>query len=151
MSGTLRRGCILILISRNTEASRAKHKFAAKRNCWPRTRGVAMNPVDHVRASAGVVYPSGANDISSLTVVVTISTLVRLRRCRGTLLRVRKSVLLLPGEPVCSVVPRRPRNRWAMWDDIVVMGFKNAILVRFIQALQSSSPHWDSLVCTFDP
>ena len=31
-----------------TEASRAKHKFAVKRNCWPKTRGVAMNPVDHV-------------------------------------------------------------------------------------------------------
>jgi hypothetical protein len=29
------------------EASRAKHKFAVKRNCWPKTRGVAMNPVDH--------------------------------------------------------------------------------------------------------
>ena len=32
-----------------TEASRAKHKFAVKRNSWPKTRGVAMNPVDHVR------------------------------------------------------------------------------------------------------
>lgn len=31
-----------------TEASRAKHKFAVKRNSWPKTRGVAMNPVDHV-------------------------------------------------------------------------------------------------------
>lgn len=30
------------------EASRAKHKFAVKRNSWPKTRGVAMNPVDHV-------------------------------------------------------------------------------------------------------
>src|SRR5277367_4434748 len=30
-----------------TEASRAKHKFAVKRNSWPKTRGVAMNPVDH--------------------------------------------------------------------------------------------------------
>jgi ribosomal protein L2 len=27
-----------------TEASRAKHKFAVKRNSWPKTRGVAMNP-----------------------------------------------------------------------------------------------------------
>ena len=33
------------------EASRAKHKFAVKRNSWPKTRGVAMNPVDHVRYS----------------------------------------------------------------------------------------------------
>jgi hypothetical protein len=35
----------------NTEASRAKHKFAVKRNSWPKTRGVAMNPVDHVRGA----------------------------------------------------------------------------------------------------
>jgi len=29
------------------KAGRAFHKYKAKRNCWPRTRGVAMNPVDH--------------------------------------------------------------------------------------------------------
>nr|CAA28710.1 unnamed protein product [Schizosaccharomyces pombe] len=44
------------------KAGRAFHKYRVKRNCWPRTRGVAMNPVDH------------------LTVVVTINTLVTLYR-----------------------------------------------------------------------
>ncbi|CAA91960.2 60S ribosomal protein L2-A [Schizosaccharomyces pombe] len=29
------------------KAGRAFHKYRVKRNCWPRTRGVAMNPVDH--------------------------------------------------------------------------------------------------------
>lgn len=29
------------------KAGRAYHKFKAKRNCWPRVRGVAMNPVEH--------------------------------------------------------------------------------------------------------
>ena len=29
------------------KAGRAKHKYSAKRNCWPRVRGVAMNPVEH--------------------------------------------------------------------------------------------------------
>jgi len=29
------------------KAGRAYHKFKAKRYNWPRTRGVAMNPVDH--------------------------------------------------------------------------------------------------------
>ncbi|KAG1811202.1 ribosomal protein L2 [Suillus subaureus] len=29
------------------KAGRAYHKYKAKRNSWPRTRGVAMNPVDH--------------------------------------------------------------------------------------------------------
>lgn len=35
------------MLTTRTEASRAKHKFAVKRNSWPKTRGVAMNPVDH--------------------------------------------------------------------------------------------------------
>eukprot|EP01113_Clastostelium_recurvatum_P000204 TRINITY_DN1009_c0_g1_i1.p1 TRINITY_DN1009_c0_g1~~TRINITY_DN1009_c0_g1_i1.p1 ORF type:complete len:259 (-),score=43.73 TRINITY_DN1009_c0_g1_i1:61-837(-) len=29
------------------KAGRAHHKYKAKRNCWPKVRGVAMNPVDH--------------------------------------------------------------------------------------------------------
>lgn len=29
------------------KAGVAYHKYKAKRNCWPRVRGVAMNPVDH--------------------------------------------------------------------------------------------------------
>jgi len=29
------------------KAGRAFHKFKAKRNSWPKTRGVAMNPVEH--------------------------------------------------------------------------------------------------------
>merc|ERR1711964_153932 len=29
------------------KAGRAYHKFKAKRNSWPRVRGVAMNPVEH--------------------------------------------------------------------------------------------------------
>ncbi|XP_041534638.1 60S ribosomal protein L8-like [Microtus oregoni] len=29
------------------KAGRAYHKYKAKRNCWPRVHGVAMNPVEH--------------------------------------------------------------------------------------------------------
>jgi len=29
------------------KAGRAYHKYKVKRNCWPKTRGVAMNPVEH--------------------------------------------------------------------------------------------------------
>ena len=29
------------------KAGNAYHKYKVKRNCWPRVRGVAMNPVDH--------------------------------------------------------------------------------------------------------
>jgi large subunit ribosomal protein L8e len=29
------------------KAGRSYHKYKAKRNSWPKVRGVAMNPVDH--------------------------------------------------------------------------------------------------------
>lgn len=29
------------------KAGRAYFKYKAKRNCWPKVRGVAMNPVEH--------------------------------------------------------------------------------------------------------
>ena len=29
------------------KAGRAYYKYKAKRNCWPKVRGVAMNPVEH--------------------------------------------------------------------------------------------------------
>lgn len=45
-----------------TEASRAKHKFAVKRNSWPKTRGVAMNPVDHVSLSRPAHFYIMPND-----------------------------------------------------------------------------------------
>lgn len=31
------------------KAGRAYHKYKAKRNCWPRVRGVAMNVSEHER------------------------------------------------------------------------------------------------------
>lgn len=95
------------------KASRAKHKFAVKRNSWPKTRGVAMNPVDHVCFLYLYNCKNRISDIVffSLTVVVTTSTLVRPLPCPGTLPVVKRPVLLLPGEPVCFVVPKRPRSK----------------------------------------
>ena len=97
------------------KASRAKHKFAVKRNSWPKTRGVAMNPVDHVscgRISLRVSdISSNLSLLYSLTVVVTTSISVRPRPSPATLPRVKRPVLLLPGVLVCSVVPRRPRTK----------------------------------------
>ncbi len=29
------------------KAGNSYYKYKAKRNCWPKVRGVAMNPVDH--------------------------------------------------------------------------------------------------------
>jgi hypothetical protein len=47
-------------------------------------------------------------------VVVTISTSARLLPFLDTLLKVKRLVSLLLGEPVCYVVPRRPRNRYGV-------------------------------------
>lgn len=49
MSTQFERSEVEWMLTLFAEASRAKHKFAVKRNSWPKTRGVAMNPVDHVR------------------------------------------------------------------------------------------------------
>jgi hypothetical protein len=94
------------------KASRAKHKFAVKRNSWPKTRGVAMNPVDHVRLSRNFeMGKARANTFCSLTVVVTTSISVRPRPSPATPHKVKRPVSLLRGERVSCVVPRRPRTR----------------------------------------
>lgn len=102
------------------KASRAKHKFAVKRNSWPKTRGVAMNPVDHPH---GVCTPEFQIKIRILTEnrVVTINILVRLLLSRDTLHKVKRLVSLLLGELVCCVVPRRPRIRLFLdWDWVFI-------------------------------
>jgi hypothetical protein len=92
------------------KASRAKHKFAVKRNSWPKTRGVAMNPVDHVRLQK--LRPGNkALTFLSLTEEVTINILVKLRQSQDMLPRVKRLVSLQLAELVCYVVHKRPRIR----------------------------------------
>jgi large subunit ribosomal protein L8e len=95
------------------KASRAKHKFAVKRNSWPKTRGVAMNPVDHVRTTHNqqTRQKQHTDTIYSLTVVVTTSISVRPRPSPATPPRVKRLVSLPPAELVCSVVHKRPRSK----------------------------------------
>ena len=97
------------------EASRAKHKFHAKRNSWPKTRGVAMNPVDHVRSL--YVYHTLLFRLLtcsySLTVVVTTSISVKPQPSTVTPQRVKRPVSLLPEELVFCAVHKRPRSRRA--------------------------------------
>lgn len=99
----------------SAEASRAKHKFAVKRNSWPKTRGVAMNPVDHVR-----FYPmpefapcSLTPCVFSLTEVVTINISVKHQPFHGTRHKVKKQVSSQLEELVCYVVRRRRRIRFS--------------------------------------
>ena len=102
------------LLTISTEASRAKHKFAVKRNCWPKTRGVAMNPVDHPHGGVSSQWPIfvGAKRTDS-SPRVTTNILVRLLPSRGTPPRDRRLVLLPPGGRVCCVVRRRRRSKRA--------------------------------------
>jgi len=95
------------------EASRAKHKFAVKRNSWPKTRGVAMNPVDHVCPNLYHIYlyNSFTNTIYSLTEVVTINTLVKHQQSQDMPYKVKKPVLSLQDVLVYYVVHKRQRNR----------------------------------------
>ncbi|KAI8871567.1 60S ribosomal protein L2 [Ramicandelaber brevisporus] len=46
------------------KAGRAYHKYKAKRNCWPKTRGVAMNPVDHPHGGGNHQHIGHASTIS---------------------------------------------------------------------------------------
>jgi hypothetical protein len=96
---------------RSTEASRAKHKFAVKRNSWPKTRGVAMNPVDHPHGVCvfNIVFRSM---LLTRNRAVTINISVRRLRSRDMLRKVKRLVSLLLGELVYCVVLRRSRTRW---------------------------------------
>ncbi|KAJ1970205.1 60S ribosomal protein L2 [Dispira parvispora] len=46
------------------KAGRAYHKYRVKRNSWPKTRGVAMNPVDHVHGGGNHQHIGKASTIS---------------------------------------------------------------------------------------
>lgn len=97
------------------EASRAKHKFAVKRNSWPKTRGVAMNPVDHPHGGVSFGWPQVRQECTLTHPRVTINISERHPPCRDTPSRDKRPVLLLLAELVCSAVPRRSRiKRWAV-------------------------------------
>lgn len=99
------------------KASRAKHKFAVKRNSWPKTRGVAMNPVDHPYVHYACLYVENSN-LEIVTEVVTINISERHPPSRDMLFQVKRLVSLLREELVCSAVRRRSRIK--QW---IVMGF----------------------------
>jgi large subunit ribosomal protein L8e len=50
------------------KAGRAFHKYKAKRNEWPITRGVAMNPVDHPHGGGNQQHMGKPGTISRFTV-----------------------------------------------------------------------------------
>jgi large subunit ribosomal protein L8e len=46
------------------KAGRAYHKYKAKRHSWPKTRGVAMNPVDHPHGGGNHQHIGHASTVS---------------------------------------------------------------------------------------
>ncbi|KAG8935239.1 60S ribosomal protein L2A [Tulasnella sp. 419] len=92
------------------KAGRAYHKFKAKRYNWPRTRGVAMNPVDHPHGGGNHQVRHSTRPTVLLGLTLYYSTSEKLPPLQGTLFLVKKSVLLLPAEPVCCAVPSRSRR-----------------------------------------
>jgi len=69
------------------KASRAKHKYAVKRNRWPKTRGVAMNPVDHPHGGGNHQHIGKASTISRYAAQGQKAGLIAARRTgllRGT-------------------------------------------------------------------
>ncbi|KAJ3208479.1 60S ribosomal protein L2A [Entophlyctis luteolus] len=46
------------------KAGTAHHKYKVKRNCWPKTRGVAMNPVDHPHGGGNHQHIGHASTVS---------------------------------------------------------------------------------------
>ncbi|KAF4764319.1 hypothetical protein HAV15_000789 [Penicillium sp. str.  len=69
------------------KAGRAKHKFAVKRNSWPKTRGVAMNPVDHPHGGGNHQHIGKASTISRYATQGQKAGLIAARRTgllRGT-------------------------------------------------------------------
>jgi len=69
------------------KAGRAFHKYRAKRHSWPRTRGVAMNPVDHPHGGGNHQHIGKASTIARSAVPGQKAGLIAARRTgllRGT-------------------------------------------------------------------
>ncbi|KAJ1564422.1 60S ribosomal protein L2A [Nowakowskiella sp. JEL0078] len=69
------------------KAGRAHHKYRVKRNSWPKTRGVAMNPVDHPHGGGNHQHIGHASTVSRSAPPGQKSGLIAARRTgllRGT-------------------------------------------------------------------
>jgi hypothetical protein len=109
------------------KASRAKHKYAVKRNSWPKTRGVAMNPVDAPHGGGNHQHIGKEKNFHPGN-YGTNTPQVRLPQFQDTPVPVKRWVLLPLAELVCSVVRKRRRIRQALgWlrldETITVLSF----------------------------
>jgi len=69
------------------KAGRAYHKYKVKRNCWPKVRGVCMNPVEHPHGGGNhqhIGFPSTVRRDTSAGRKVGLIAARRTGRVRGT-------------------------------------------------------------------
>merc|ERR1712077_116530 len=69
------------------KAGRAYHKYRVKRNCWPKVRGVAMNPVEHPHGGGNhqhIGHPSTVKRTTSPGRKVGLIAARRTGQIRGT-------------------------------------------------------------------
>merc|ERR1712187_828596 len=69
------------------KAGRAYHKYRVKRNCWPKVRGVCMNPVEHPHGGGNhqhISFPSTVRRDTSAGRKVGLIAARRTGRIRGT-------------------------------------------------------------------
>jgi len=75
------------------KAGRAYHKYKVKRNCWPRVRGVSMNPVDHPHGGGNhqhIGHPSTCRRDAPPGQKVGLIAARRTGRIRGTKVVIQK-------------------------------------------------------------
>lgn len=75
------------------KAGRAYHKYRVKRNSWPKTRGVAMNPVDHPHGGGNHQHIGHASTVSRSAPPGQKAGLIAARRTgliRGTKQQIEK-------------------------------------------------------------
>merc|ERR1711988_730131 len=99
------------------KAGRAYHKYKVKRNCWPKVRGVAMNPVEHPHGGGNHQHIGKASTVwrgASAGKKVGLIAARRTGRIRGgkVIGGGDKSTLTLAREPtVLRRSPTEPRPR----------------------------------------
>lgn len=127
------------MLTTRAEASRAKHKFAVKRNSWPKTRGVAMNPVDHPHG--GVSKPNSCCHGLHLTHHHRVTTNISVKPPPSTvtLSLVKRLVSSLPDGLVCCVVPRRRRTKAVA--DFMGWGLRIALISSVLRVLVPRAVH----------
>jgi hypothetical protein len=107
------------------KAGRAYHKYKAKRNCWPKVRGVAMNPVEHPHGGGNHQHIGKASTVKRGTSAgrkVNYLIIILPVNLNSSILYLR-SVSLLPGELVGFVEVKWSQRRVMINLFIVVFVF----------------------------